>query len=194
MPDQHRKRRVPHLRGDEAHVFAGAQQQRRVRVPALVERPMPEARAAQQTDPVTLADVVEVERLLAALVHEYEWAAQLSSCSLLLKRIANGRQHDDVALTRCSLRQSHSEAVQVPADFEEPFAEIDVIPAQRQCLARPQSGKEENGKERPLGKARRSQERLDLVEREWIDLRLCLAQVTDVVDRIVRSELANPRG
>jgi len=48
MTDDHGEVRVPHLRGDETHIFAGAQKKRRVGVPALIERTMPQTSAMKQ--------------------------------------------------------------------------------------------------------------------------------------------------
>jgi len=65
---KHRERRMPHLRSHEADVLVGAEQQRRVSVPALVERPMAQSSAAKQPNPVALAQLRPCALLLPEAV------------------------------------------------------------------------------------------------------------------------------
>ena len=91
----------------------------------------------EQPNPVSLAEVVEVEGILSILVHEDEFAVQLRASALLLQSSPDGLEHDDVALARARLRKTNSEAINMPADFNEVLMKVDVHPAKSECFTRP---------------------------------------------------------
>ena len=57
VPDDHFERRVTHLVSHVLRVLAARELQRGVRVPALIQRPGPQAGPAQQPSPISLAQV-----------------------------------------------------------------------------------------------------------------------------------------
>ena len=103
---------------------------------------MAQSCAAQQPNPVALPDVVEVEGMFAALVHEHKIAAQLRSRPLLLERLSDRRKHNHVAFAERDLRKTNTETIDVPADLDETLAKVDVVLAESQRLAGPEAGED----------------------------------------------------
>ena len=112
---------------------------------ALIDRAGSQTRPDQNSFPVSISEVREIDRA-ANIVQENELAAQLRARSLLLELHDYWIEHVNVALTRCRLRQSDSaEAMNCSTDFQYAPAEIHVLPTKRESFVWSEPAEDQHG-------------------------------------------------
>jgi len=150
VTDDHFKVRVTHLMSDVLRIFSARKLERGEGVTALIDRAGSQTRPDQNSLPVSIPEVREIDRA-ANVVQENELAAHLRARSLLLEFHDYWIEHINVALTRRRLRQSDSaEAMNRAANLELLAIEINVFPAKRKRFVWPQAAEDEDGDDRAI--------------------------------------------
>jgi len=145
VTDDHFEIRVAHLMRDVLRIFSARKLKRRERVTALIDRAGSQTRPDQNSLPLSISEVREIDRS-ANIVEENELAAHLRARSLLLELHDYWIEHVNVALTRRGLRQSDSaEAMNCSTDFQNAPVEIHILPTKRESFVWSEPAEDQHG-------------------------------------------------